>query len=65
MHDNITNKNNICYYDTKEIISKYKRRIERFYTTINDSNKIILLYNEKNVSYSHPYNFYFENMKYS
>lgn len=61
MHDNITKKNNICYYDIKEIISKYKRRIERFYTTINNSDKIILLYNEKNVSYCQPYNFYFEN----
>ena len=31
------------------------------YTTINNSDKIILLYNEKNVSYSYPYNFCFEN----
>lgn len=47
MHDNITNKNNTCYYDTKEIISKYNRRIERLYYNMNNSDKIILLYNEK------------------
>ena len=61
MHDNITNKNNICYYDTQEIISKYNRRIERLYENINNSDKIILLYNEKNISYYYPYSFCFEN----
>ena len=61
MHEDISNKNGVCYYDTEKIINKYKRRIERLYTTINNSDKIILLYNEKNVSYSYPYNFCFEN----
>jgi hypothetical protein len=61
MYEDISNKNDVFYYDTEKIINKYKRRIERLYTTINNSDKIILLYNEKNVSYSYPYNFCFEN----
>lgn len=50
MHEPISEKNNIYFYDIINIISTYKKRIERFYKSINDSDKIILLYNEKNVS---------------
>ena len=60
MHDYISKKEeNFYYYDTDLIINKYKRRIERTYEYINEADKIIILYNQEDVSYIYPFNFIF------